>query len=58
MNGGNGNFNTKLPVFDRKNWNWWSIQMRVLFDAQDVLDFVNDSYMTVAENTIEMQRNM
>ena len=25
MNGGNGGLNTKLPVFDGKNWNRWLI---------------------------------
>ena len=41
---GNSNLSTKLPVFDGKNWNW-SIQMRVLFGAQDVLNLVNEGYM-------------
>lgn len=39
---------TKLLLFDGKIWNRWSIQMRVLFNAQDVLDFVNDSYVQVS----------
>lgn len=50
---------TKLLLFDGKIWNRWSIQMRVLFNAQDVLDFVNDSYVQVSfpENATDAQRN-
>ena len=46
----NGNLSTKLPVFDGKNWNRWMIQMRVLFEAQNVLDLVNDGYAALPEN--------
>lgn len=42
----------KLLVFDRKNWNWWMIQMRVLFGAQDILDLVNDDYATDATKAL------
>lgn len=31
--------------------------MRVLFDAQDVLDLVNDNYVSVATNATEVHRN-
>lgn len=55
---GNGGFNTHLPVFDGKNWSRWSIQMRVLFGAQDVLEFVNDGVPDLAENATEAQRNL
>lgn len=58
MNGENSSLNTKLPVFDGKNKNWWMIQMRVLFYAQDVLDIVNDDYTAVVEDVMEVQRNI
>lgn len=45
---GNDNLSTKLPVFDGKIWNRWMIQMRVLFCAQNVIDIVNDDYISVA----------
>jgi hypothetical protein len=54
---GNGNMNTKLPVFDGKNWNRWMIQMRVLFGAQDVLDLVTDGYVPVAADAMNEQKN-
>lgn len=57
MNGNNGGFNTHLPMFDGKNWNRWSIQMRVLFGAQDVVELVNDGVTALAENATEAQRN-
>lgn len=55
---GNGGFNMHLPMFDGKNWDRWSIQMRVLFGAQDVLDYVNDGYVALAENATEAQRTV
>lgn len=53
MNGGSGGLDTKLPVFDGTNWNRWSIQMKVLFGAQDVVELVNDGYAPVGENATE-----
>jgi hypothetical protein len=46
-------------VFDGKNWNHLMIQIRVLFDTQDVLDLVNDCYIQVElpENETDTQRN-
>ncbi|XP_058750702.1 uncharacterized protein LOC131623675 [Vicia villosa] len=43
MNGGNSGLNTKLSVFDGKNWNRWMIEKRVLFGAPNVLDLVYDA---------------
>lgn len=57
MNGGSGELNTKLPVFDGKNWNLWSIQMRVLFGAQYVVELVTEGYTPVGENATEAQIN-
>ena len=55
----NSDISTKLPVFDGKKWNQWMIQMRVLFDAQDVLDLINDDCIWVAlpTNATDAQRN-
>lgn len=57
MNGGNNSFNIKVSVFDGKNWNRWIIQMRVLFDTQDVLDLVNEGYTVVVADATKAQRN-
>ena len=54
---GNGSLSTKLPVFNGKNWNRWTIQMRVLFGAQEVLEFVTNGYVPVAADATEEQRN-
>ena len=53
---GDNSLNTKLPVFNGKNWNKWMIQMRVLFGAQDVLDLVTDGYVPAAADATEEQR--
>ena len=45
---GNGNLSIKLLVFDGKNWNRWSFQMRMLFDAKDVLDLLDNGYVQVS----------
>lgn len=58
MNGGNGGLNTKLDVVGGKKWNRWSIQMCVIFGAQDALEIVNDGYTLVAKITTEAQSNM
>lgn len=52
---GNDNLNTKLPMFDDNNWNRLITQMRVLFDAQDILDLINDDYIPVSlsENAMD-----
>lgn len=57
MNSGKVSLDTKLPIFDRKNWNRWSIQMHVLFRDQDVLDLINDSYTSIAKNITGAQIN-
>lgn len=56
---GNGNLSIKLPMFDGKNWSQWMIQMRVLFGIQDVLDLVNNNYVSVAlsANATDTQSN-
>ena len=53
---GDGSSNTKLPVFNGKNWNRWIIQIHVLFGAQDVLDLVTDGYVPAAADATEEQR--
>ena len=49
--------NTKLQVFDGKNWNRWKIQMRALFGAQDILDLVSEGYVPVAADATEEQKS-
>ena len=54
---GVSSLNTKLLVFDGKNWNQWMIQMRVLFGAQDVLDLVTDDYVPIVVDAMKEHRN-
>ena len=53
---GDGSLNTKLPVFNGKNWNRWMIQMRVMFGAQDILDLVTNGCVPAAADATEEQR--
>lgn len=52
----NGQFLTKLPVFDDKNYDCWIIQMKVIFRYQDVLEVVCGSVTMIGGTTTEAQR--
>lgn len=52
---GNDSLNTKLPVLNGKSWNRWMTQMWVLFDAENVLDLLNNGYAAAAANSTEAQ---
>lgn len=45
--GGKNQFLAKLPVLDRKNCDWWIIQMKVIFRYHDGLDVINDGVTAV-----------
>ncbi|MCY6524883.1 DUF4219 domain-containing protein, partial [Actinobacillus pleuropneumoniae] len=39
-----GMFNTQLPQFNGKNYDYWSITMRALFASQDLWEIVEDGF--------------
>eukprot|EP00253_Pinus_taeda_P020908 PITA_20908 len=39
-----GMFNTQLPRFNGKNYDYWAITMRVLFASQDLWELVQDGF--------------
>lgn len=43
-----GIFNTQLPQFNWKNYNYWAITMRALFASQDLWELVEDGFEELA----------
>eukprot|EP00253_Pinus_taeda_P009481 PITA_09481 len=39
-----GIFDTQLPLFNGKNYDYWAITMRALFASQDLWEFVEDGF--------------
>ncbi|XP_057423633.1 uncharacterized protein LOC130717434 [Lotus japonicus] len=54
--GSNGNIPANLPIFDGKNWDQWCSKMRVIFNFQEVGDYVDGGYAQLGENPTEAQR--
>jgi len=53
-----GNILAQLLVLDGNNWEWWHIQMKALFEFQDVMEVVkNDVAAEPAEHATEAVRN-
>ncbi|CAL0320942.1 unnamed protein product [Lupinus luteus] len=52
----NGSFPANLPILDDKNWNKWSIQMKVIFTYQEVHEVVEEGYPTLAEGATDALR--
>eukprot|EP00253_Pinus_taeda_P009946 PITA_09946 len=48
---GMGMFNTQLPQFNGKNYDYWEITMRALFASQDLWEIVEDGFDEPAEET-------
>eukprot|EP00253_Pinus_taeda_P023154 PITA_23154 len=46
---GMGMFNTQLPQFNGKNYNYWAITMRALFSSQDLWELVQDGFEEPAD---------
>ena len=45
-----------VPILDGKNYNWWCVQMRVLFDYHELWDVVESGVSALAANATEAQR--
>lgn len=56
MGSTNGNFPANLPILDGKNWNKWSVQMKVIFAYQEVQEVVDEGYPALVEGATEAQR--
>ena len=41
---GMGLFNTQLPQFNGKNYDYWAITMTALFASQDLWEIVEDGF--------------
>src|ERR1700728_3329810 len=41
---GMGMFNTQLPQFNGKNYDYWAITMKALFASQDLWEIVEDGF--------------
>ncbi|KHN44538.1 hypothetical protein glysoja_041736, partial [Glycine soja] len=52
----NGNFPANLPILEGKNWNKWSVQMKVIFAYQEVQEVVDEGYPALVEGATEAQR--
>eukprot|EP00253_Pinus_taeda_P029927 PITA_29927 len=48
---GMGMFNTQLPQFNGKNYDYWAITMRALFASQDLWEIVEDGFDEPADET-------
>eukprot|EP00253_Pinus_taeda_P012184 PITA_12184 len=48
---GMGMFNTQLPQFNGKNYDYWAITMKALFASQDLWEIVEDGFDEPADET-------
>ncbi|KEH38096.1 hypothetical protein MTR_2g461230 [Medicago truncatula] len=55
---GNNSFNTHLPILEGGNWERWSVVMKNLFGAQDLLDIVRKGYEDLEGNATETQKEL
>jgi len=44
-----GIYNTQLPQFNGKNYDYWAITMKALFASQDLWEFVEDGFEKPAD---------
>ena len=44
-----GIFNTQLPQFNGKNYDYWEITMKALLASQDLWEFVEDGFEELAD---------
>ncbi|XP_019414295.1 PREDICTED: uncharacterized protein LOC109326065 [Lupinus angustifolius] len=51
----NNGFTMTLPTLVGKNYERWSVQMKVLFGYQEVLDIVQNRYQPLGEDDTEIQ---
>jgi hypothetical protein len=52
----NGNIHAHLPIFEGKNFDQWSVKMKVIFKYQDVLEIVNEGVTPLAANATDVQQ--
>jgi hypothetical protein len=52
----NNNIPTHLPIFEGKNFDQWSVKMKVIFRYQDVLETVNEGVTPLAANATDVQQ--
>jgi len=45
-----------VPILDGKNYNWWCVQIRVLFDYHELWDVVESGVYALTDNATEAQR--
>jgi len=45
-----------VSILDGKIYNWWCVQMRVLFDYHELWDVVESEVSELADNATEAQR--
>ncbi|XP_019423054.1 PREDICTED: uncharacterized protein LOC109332526 [Lupinus angustifolius] len=54
----NSGLTMTLPILDGKNYERWSVQMKVLFGYQEVLEIVQDGYESIGEDATKTQRSI
>ena len=52
----NSNIPAHLPDFEGKNFDQWSVKMKVIFRFQDVLEIVNEGVTALAANATDVQQ--
>ena len=52
----NGYIPAHLPAFEGKNFDQWSVKMKVIFKFQDVLEIVNEGVTALAANATDVQQ--
>jgi len=52
----NDNIPVHLPVFEGKDFDQWSVKMKVIFRFQDVLEIVNEGVTALAANATDVQQ--
>ena len=45
-----------LPILDGKNWERWCIQMKAILGYQDVMDIMEEGYLSLPERATEAQK--
>jgi hypothetical protein len=52
----NGNFHANFSILDRKNYDNWCKQMKVVFGYQDVWDFVQNGVTPIGDRATDEER--
>jgi len=52
----NDNIHVHLPVFEGKNFDQWSVKIKLIFRFQDVLEIVNEGVTALAANATDVQQ--